>query len=257
MPNLFVTVFALLFGLILGSFLNVVILRDDQRKSILTDRSRCVHCKHVLAWYDLVPVLSFILLGARCRYCRKPISWQYPLVECVSALLVWFAVWQGQGNWWAVGGLVVVSLILLVLSVMDILTMEIAVEYCILAGVLGGIAMVSAGQITWVQSLQGAVFGGGIILLVMLLWKLIFHQDAMGVGDIWLAAAIGAVLGFPLILPGLMAAVFIGAIAGLGLMLFKKGTVQMAIPFGPFLALGMLLAFAYGPVILQWYTLPN
>lgn len=258
MTNVFWYVWGALAGLCLGSFLNVVVLRDANRSSIVTDRSRCPHCLHTLAWFDLIPVLSFLFLGGKCRYCKRKISWQYPLVEVTAAGLVYFSLWYGVGeknSWLLAGGLVVVNLLLLALSVIDIRTMEIPVEYCFLAGLVGLAAMVGSRELTVLQSLGGVMAGGGSIALTLFGWKLLFKQDGIGSGDIWVAAAIGAVVGFPAVFIALLLAVMLGAVIGVLLLLVKKKELGSAMPFGPFLYAGMLLTLIVGEKILDWYSI--
>ena len=234
MTNLFYYLWSFIFGLLFGSFCNVVILRDKARKSILTGRSECMNCHHLLAWYDLIPVLSYLLLRGRCRYCKKSISVQYCIVEIIAGFLGMFATWYGyilRGNWWLTLGLFAVFCIYLALSVIDIKTMEVPVEYTVIAGVIGLTTMVFTKQINLASSIQGIIFGGGSIAAVLYGWKLLFKQDGMGVGDIWLAAAIGAVLGFPAIIVCLMIAIFLGAIIGSIALGLSRKALKTAIPF--------------------------
>ncbi|MBU6389512.1 A24 family peptidase [Patescibacteria group bacterium] len=247
---------AVLLGLALGSFVNVLVLRDDDRSSIITGRSRCPACRHPLAWYDLIPLLSFAVLGGRCRYCKKPISWQYPLVEAVAAALSVFSFWYGvidRGSWLLAAGLAASLMLLLTVSAIDISRMEVPVEYCVAGGVIGGAVLSLTGVHSWVSMLEGLAAGAGIILAVMLGWRLFFHQDGMGEGDIWVAGAIGAILGYPLVLVGLLTAVLLGAIIGVAALGLSKKSLQTAIPFGPFLAAGLVLSLWIGNSFLQWY----
>jgi leader peptidase (prepilin peptidase)/N-methyltransferase len=259
MTNSFYYFWTVLFGLIIGSFLNVVILRDTNRKSILNDRSRCPHCNHVLAWYDLFPVLSYVALGGKCRYCKTGISWQYPAVEISMAVLAVFSVWYGfiqNGSWWLTAGLLVIMALLLAISVIDIRTQEVPLEYCVAIAIIGAATMIFCHQLSWQQSLVGGLIGIGLIGAVIIVWKLITRENGMGVGDIWILGAIGFVVGFPQTLVTFMAAIFLGAIIGsLSIMQSGKGGLKTAIPFGPFLSLGMVIALLWGPSIVNWYIL--
>ena len=258
MTNAFFYGWAFVFGLIFGSFANVVVLRDKDRKSILHDRSRCPACKHTLAWYDLFPLLSWLALRGRCRYCKAPISAQYPLVEAVAGLLAVFAVWHGyvqHGSWILTVGLFAAFFLLLAISVIDIISMEVPLEYCVAAGIIGGFARMLAGQADLANVMLGITAGAGSLALVLYGWKLLFKQDGMGEGDIWIAGALGAIAGYPLIWITLMAAVMLGAIISLIILGFTKQSLKAAVPFGPFLFLGLLVALAAGQTIAQWYIL--
>ncbi len=247
-----------LYGLIMGSFLNVVAVRDGDRHSILVGRSQCPHCKHVLHWYELIPLLSFVFQRARCRKCKKAISWRYPLVELVTAALTAFLIWFGvvQNGSWILGvGLVLTFYIFQVVSMIDIDSMEIPLEYAVGAGVLGAIVNIWSQHLTVRDTLLGVVVGAGVIAFVLYGWKLAFKQDGMGVGDIWLAGALGAAVGYPLILITIGLASIVGAIFGSIALLSKRASLNSAIPFGPYLCIGALLALLWGQHILQWYIL--
>jgi leader peptidase (prepilin peptidase)/N-methyltransferase len=245
-------------GALVGSFLNVLILRDDRRGTIITGRSECATCKKQLRWYELIPVVSFLIQGGRCRKCKTTLSWQYPAVELLTAAAFVFAFWYGQGvqgNWTAAIALCIVFSLYIVISAIDIRTLYIPVEYAVLAGIIGGVGMYLSELLTWQDILLGIIAGGGSIAIVMYGWKFFFKQDGMGDGDIWLAASLGAVAGYPLIFPVLIGAVSTGALLGLLAMATKKTSFQAAIPFGPFLCFGLLIALVWGQSILQWYIL--
>ena len=258
MTNGFYYLWGLVFGLIFGSFANVLIARDKARASIWKGRSRCPHCHHPLAWYDLIPVASFVLLAGRCRYCRRPISRQYPLVELAVAALALLSIRYGlidRGSLVLTAGLFTAGLLLVVVSVIDILTMEVPLEYCLAAGAIGGGAMLASHSLTIAQAGWGVVAGAGTLAAVLYGWKLLFHQDGMGAGDIWLAGSLGAVVGYPLVWVSLMAAVMLGAFVGIGMLMASRGTLKTPIPFGPFLFLGALLSLQVGQMVIDWYIL--
>lgn len=258
MLPLTVYIIAGVFGAIFGSFLNVVVLRDKRRSSILTGRSACPNCKHELSWYELLPVFSFLLQGGSCRSCRKPISWQYPLVELASASLAIFTLWYGMvanESWLLVFGIYLALAALLVISLNDFRTMEVRPEYAIFAGLVGGLAQGLSGQVSWSMIGLGILIGGGSIFILAYGWKLITGRLGMGEGDIWIAGAIGALVGYPLIVPALFLAVAVGAVVGL-LWAARVGKgLAIEMPFGPFLALGALLALIWGQAIVHWYIL--
>ena len=255
--TLFYMLVALL-GLCLGSFINVVALRDRKRKSIVTGRSFCPHCKHTLGWYDLIPLVSYLIRKGKCGYCNKPISPRYPLIELLMASLTVFAFWYGfiqRDNLVLASFLTACFGMFLILSLIDFKTMEVPLEYVAVAGIFGSLAMVVSHTLTLILSIEGALLGGGIIAVILYGWRLVFHQDGMGEGDIWLAAAVGAVVGVPAVVVALMIAVMVGAVVGVVLLGFSKRGLKTAIPFGPFLFIGLLGALVWGHTILNWYTL--
>lgn len=258
MPNLVAYFFLFLLGLILGSFLNVVILRDNHRASILSDRSRCMHCKHILTWYDLIPLFSFLWLGAKCRYCKKPISWQYPFVELLSGVLTFYAFWFGYVQHHSIllaATLIITLLILLAIAIIDLRTMELSVEYCLAAGLIGALGMILSKQHTLATTLWGVGVGAGIIAFITYGWLLLFKKQGMGSGDIWLTGALGAIVGYPQILVLLMAAILIGAVIGILTLGISKKTLQAAIPFGPFLFIATLITLQWGQALVHWYII--
>lgn len=258
MTNTFFAIWTGIFGLVFGSFANVIVVRDSERASIMTGRSKCPHCKHVLAWYDLFPLFSFLTVGGKCRYCRKPISRQYPLMELLSASLCLLAFWYGYVQRGSVLLWILLSISLLgflVFSAIDIISMELPIEYTVVAGVFGALAMLLSGQQSLISLLEGAALGAGIIIFIIYTWKFFFKQDGMGSGDIWIAGAVGAITGFPLILVALMAAVLSGAVIGVLLLGFAGKSMRTAIPFGPFLFAGLLIALVWGQALVHWYIL--
>ena len=226
--------------------------------SILTGRSECPHCKHTLAWFDLIPVLSFILLGGKCHYCKKPISWQYPLVEIATSFLVtygfYLAYLQRNSGAWA-AALIVAFLFFITVSVIDIQTLEIPLEYALAAALVAGGVGLLTDQLTWQSALWGMGLGAGILAVILYGWKFLFKQDGMGIGDVWLGGCIGFIVGYPNVIIALMSAFTLGAIISIGVVGFSRKNLAKAVPFGPFLFLGMLVALQWGPGLIHWYSL--
>lgn len=258
MPMMTFFLLTAVLGLCLGSFVNVLILRDKERLSILTGRSHCPHCKHELAWYDLVPLFSFLFLAGKCRYCKGTISWQYPLIEFVAALLTVYAAYYGlilHNSLILAIGLGVALLLFLTVSVIDIQSLEIPIDYAIVAAVIGAGGVLLSHTQTPMAVLEGILIGAGSLAFILYGWKLLFKQDGMGVGDIWLGGCIGAIVGSPLVIIMLMAAFMIGALGSILLLGIGKKSMQQAVPFGPYLALGCLVALQWGPSLIHWYIL--
>ena len=242
-PFLFFIV--LLFGLTAGSFLNCVVYRLENNQSFLTGRSFCPKCKHVLAWYDLMPVLSFLLLGGKCRHCQKKISFQYPLVEIAVALL-FLAIFYYRLPVFSY----FLSLFLIVIFIYDLK------HYLILDKVIYpaiGLTLIydllRFDLFTNWNLLISAIGASGFFLLIVLASR----GKWMGVGDIKLAFLMGLILGWPNILVALFFAFFSGATIGVGLVLAQRKSFKSEVPFGPFLVAGTLVAMFYGQALINWY----
>jgi len=239
------------FGLLLGSFLNVCIARLPKDESILWPASHCPKCQAPIKFYDNIPLVSFLLLGGRCRSCRAPISFKYPVVELLTgALTALFAV-KGLGNpvWLVVCLLSVYALI--IVSVVDFETMLISDFFSILLCSLGlaGSYFNPNFHGGWGERLGqaalGAAVGAGFIWVLALLGKKLYHKEAVGEGDIFLMGGIGALCGWQGVFSGLIMASFFGSVYGVSLLLMKKAERMSHMPFGPFLALGGIINLYY------------
>ena len=237
----------LLFGLVVGSFLNVVIARVPAGRSIWAPRSACPQCQTPIAWYDNVPLVSFAVLRARCRNCRVAIPWRYPIVEAATgaAFALAYARSESVADF-AVSAALLAALI--AITAID-LREQIIPDVITLPGiVLGFAASLLPGRVGWLDSLIGIAVGGGIFLVIILA-----SNGGMGGGDMKLGAMLGAFLGWKVGLLGLLLGVLAGgAIAVVLLLLGRKGRKE-AIPFGPFLALGGAIALLWGNPLLGWY----
>lgn len=238
--NLIGTAFAPLLGAVVGSFLNVVILRLPQEDaSIVFPGSHCPRCGHPLSWWENIPLLSFLLLRGKCRGCRAPISWQYPLVEAAMGLLsLLLFVQYGLSLEFLV--LFVFFAALLVILVID-LHHQIIPDRISLPGIaLGLCTSFFTDLATWQQSALGVLFGGGILYLVSLGYFSLTKRHGMGGGDIKLLAMIGAFLGWHSLLYVILASSMSGSIVGICAMLKQGKGARTRIPFGPFLAMAAM-----------------
>lgn len=240
--------FSGVFGVIVGSFLNVLILRH-QTGMTLGGRSQCFSCGKNLEWYELVPIISYVVLRGRCCGCRSSISVQYPIVEFLSGLLSFLIV--------LVHGLTPVTIIfllaswlLLAMSVYDMMHMILPDSWTMLLGILGIVGQVS-GLLPLINSgVQIDILAGFIFATPFLvLWK-ITKGRSMGFGDIKLMLAIGLFHGWALGLSSLLVAFWVGAVVSIFYLLFsrfgyKKVNMQSPIPFGPFLALGAVVSIIF------------
>ena len=245
-----VFVFALA-GLMIGSFLNVCIYRLPKRESIAWPASHCTACNRPLAWFENIPVLSWLVLRGRCRTCGARISAVYPLVELATGL-----VFAGAAIIYGLSPLLFVRLAfacaLIVLFVID-LQHRILPNVITLPGIAAGFVASVFLPPGWLSSLIGILAGGGILFAIAEAYYRLRGIEGLGMGDVKMLAMIGAVLGWPLMLLTLVFASFAGSVVGVGLMVSGRGGMQAALPFGTFLALGALVAAVAGDPILAWY----
>lgn len=241
-----------LFGIIIGSFLTVCIYRLPRRKSIVAPRSACPECGHSISWYDNVPLLSFVLLRGRCRFCHASIPYRYPIIELVNGMGYVAILWRFGWGWPALVYGIFFSALLIItwidwehLIIPDAITLP-----GILVGVLCSLWILPLGL---GNSLVGVVVGGGVLLGVAWISPFLFGKEGLGGGDIKLLAMVGAFLGWELALATLMMASIVGALVGIGLMFVSAMRRGEYMPFGPFLALGGVISLLFGPEILAWY----
>ncbi len=244
------TTIAFWFGSVYGSFLNVVIHRLPREESLVRPRSRCPRCKTPIAWYDNVPILSWLILGGRCRRCRKPISPRYPLVEAATGLLAAALQrrWADAPGWTAAAALACGAL--LALALIDWETFLIPDELSlglVVAGLLAApLNPYFAGSRWWASilwSLFGAGFGFAMGWAIAELGEFMLKKEALGGGDVKLLAGVGAWAGGVGAFDCLMIGSLLGSIYGLRLLLAGKAKRSDPIPFGPFLAAGALFNF--------------
>jgi leader peptidase (prepilin peptidase) / N-methyltransferase len=239
-------------GLLIGSFLNVVIARLPEGRSLVRPGSACPGCGAAIAWHDNVPVISFLALRGRCRACAMPISWRYPLVEAVTGALFGAAALAfGPTLHAAVASALLAAL--LAITLID-LERQIIPDAISLPGILAGLlANLATGRVSWLDSVLGIVVGGGVFLAIAVVGSWLAGQDAMGGGDIKLAAMLGAFLGWKVLLLSL----FVSAIGGgiLAAILMGSGLRgrKDPLPFGPFLAAGGAIGLFWGERMVRWY----
>jgi len=235
-------------GLIIGSFLNVVILRIDNLKSIIKGRSQCRNCKEVLSWLDLIPLVSYISLKGRCRYCGDNISWQYPLVEGGTGLL-FAGLYYFYGLTPALFFYLIIFCLLIIIAVYDILTQYVPEFFVWLTLILLLMAGWFYGNFSFGQSILGALIVGGVLFLLVAVSK----EKWMGSGDIKIGMILGLIVGYPRALFGLFASFILGSIVGLIYIYLTKKTLKASLPFAPFLILSALIALLWGDKVINWY----
>lgn len=242
---------AALFGALIGSFLNVCIYRLPHRESIIHPRSRCLQCKALIAWYDNIPLLSFVWLRGRCRACRTRIAWRYPLVEAFNAAGYGFIAWRFGASLTALVYAVLLSA-LIVISFIDLDHM-IVPDRITLPGMALGLVVGTLLLPRWWDSISGFLLGGGLLYFMAWISPYLFGKEGMGGGDIKLLAMIGAFLGWKQVLLTVIVGGTLGAVVGVSLIGARVMTRGAYIPFGPFLSLGAVVAMLYGTEILGWY----
>lgn len=255
------TAAAAVLGLIIGSFLNVVIHRYPREESIVFPPSRCPSCGAAIRPYDNVPVLSYLWLRGRCRACRAPISMRYPLVELANGLF-YLAIFQRTGptlTFVPVAALVSMFIVLIYIDA-DI---QILPDVITIPGTLVALAVAAAGlgplapelflATTWQQSLIGAAAGAGVLALIIAVYWLVRRVEGMGWGDVKMMAMIGATVGLSGMPGVLLAASVAGSAIGIPLALRHERGMQIALPFGVFLGLATLGVLFFGHTLWSWY----
>jgi leader peptidase (prepilin peptidase)/N-methyltransferase len=255
-------IFIFLIGSIVGSFLNVCIYRIPRGLSIVHPSSKCPSCNSPVRPLDNIPILSFIFLGGRCRFCRTKISLKYPFVEFLNAFLYVFVLWRfGPYFAWFLPLYLVIVSTLIVITFIDldhqIIPDGITLPGTVLALVFGSTILPDpfsrADVLGFRASLSGLLFGAGLFYSIGIIGSIVFRQEAMGGGDIKLMAMLGGILGWK----GIILTTFLGSLSGslVGISLIglkgKEGGTK--IPFGPYLALGALLSLFLGEELLTWF----
>lgn len=259
------TFFLFCFGTIIGSFMNVVIYRTLKKESWVKGRSKCENCQKQIRWYDNVPLLSYFLLGGKCRFCKTTISISHPVVEFLTAsLFVWW-YWGGslffriteaplqyiQPIFW-----LLVGLILLIIFFVDLVHFIIPDETLVVLTsltVIYRLVLVSTKVMQpadLVNSLLGAL---ALTLFFFSLW-FFTKGKGMGFGDVKFVFPLGLLMGWPNMLVGIFLAFIFGSVVGVWLLVTGKKKIRQPIPFGPFLILGSIVALVFGNQLVQWYV---
>ena len=237
----------LIAGLLIGSFLNVVIARVPEGRGLWRPGSACPGCGAAIAWHDNIPILSFLALRGRCRACSVPIPWRYPIVEALTAALFAAAAWRFGPTLDAVTAAALLAG-LVAITVVD-LERQIIPDVLSLPGILAGVlANLATGRLPWLESIMGVLVGGGAFLAIILV-----SGGGMGGGDMKLGAMLGAFLGWKVVLLSMLVAVVAGGILAVALIATGVRGRKDPIPFGPFLALGGAVGLFWGERVLQWY----
>jgi leader peptidase (prepilin peptidase)/N-methyltransferase len=262
-------------GLLVGSFLNVVILRlprrlewewkrdarevleepeiyDPPPPGIVVERSHCPHCKTALSWYENIPLFSWLALRGKCRHCKAPISPQYPIVELLTALLAVASVWRFGFGWQGFGA-ALLSCYLVALSGIDLRTRLLPDQLTLPLMWLGLIGSLDNLYMPAKPALLGAIAGYVSLWLVWWLFKQVTGKEGMGRGDFKLLAALGAWVGLSGVLPIILISSLVGAVVGSVWLAIKGRDRATPIPFGPYLAIAGWIVFFWGQQIVDAY----
>jgi leader peptidase (prepilin peptidase)/N-methyltransferase len=272
-PTTLIGIFAALFGLIIGSFLNVCIVRIPGRKSIVMPASACPNCGAAIRPWDNIPVVSWLLLGGKCRACKTPISWMYPVVELLTAALFWACYYAfgltTEALKWAI-----FSALMIVLVFTD-LRERILPDVVNYSGFAAGLALSlvtkpADGAALWLanrvfdfpppspvislaDALLGAAFGSGMLWLVAEIYFRMRGREGMGFGDVKMMLMAGAFLGLKRTLLTILAGSVLGSVLGLAFMLARRKGSDYELPFGSFLGMAAVLVMFFGTPLVNWY----
>ena len=241
-----------LFGLVVGSFLNVCIYRLPRHESLMTPPSHCPGCGRAIRWFENIPVLSFVWLRGRCGTCGVRISRLYPLVELTTAVTC-VAAYDLFGPGWLLASRVVFACAMIVLLVID-LQHRILPNTITLPGTAVGLLFSLVAPPGWRSASIGIAAGGGVLWVISELYFRIRGEEGMGMGDVKMLAMIGAFLGWQLVLVTLVLSSLIGSLVGVVMIAMDRRNLKYALPFGSFLAVSALAASVVGDSLLAWYV---
>ncbi len=259
---MFDLIIVFIFGLMMGSFLNVLVVRVDELETVVKGRSHCPKCKKILKWYELIPLFSFLLLKARCGKCKEKISWQYPIMELATGLsfvaVYNYVINQSLPKGWEIGSVafyLIIVCVLILLFMYDFTKMIVPDEFVYPAIGLAivfqclAIYFIPNYRLGWMDLVYGLLIGAGVPALL----SVPSRGKWMGYGDISIGALMGLVLGYPLVIAGMFMAFCSGGLIGSLLLLSKKKKMTSAVPFGPFLTASTLVALIWGDYLINWY----
>lgn len=253
--------FVFIFGTIIGSFLNVCIFRIPLEQSIAFPPSHCMNCGKRLKWYDMFPIISWLILKGNCRFCGSKISCRYPLVEVITGI-IFLAIYLKYGFTFETIKFCVFASIIIVIGLIDMDTMDVYTS-TIIFGITSAGVFIIIGYVLFKMNLDvkisafnyilGGAIGAGFILFIMLLARIVFKTQGMGNGDTEICFVCGLFLGIENVVFMLLLSVIVGGISGILLILFGKKKKTDCIPFGPFIAISSIISILFGQGIINWY----
>ncbi len=260
MENIVFGIIIFVFGIIIGSFLNVCIYRLPREESVVNPPSHCTSCGNRLGVLDLVPVFSYLFLRGKCRHCGAKISPRYPLIEALTGA-IFVILFLRFGLSIELAASIFLMAILIPVFFID-LEHQIVPDELVIVGMVGAVIFTGYnffnpvelfGESVWWNRLLGLIPGTGFLLFVAIIGYVIYKTDAMGMGDVKLFAPIGIFLGWKLCLLTLLLSVFVAGVISIFLMILGKKSRKDAIPFGPFIVIGTFISLMWGTQLLQWY----
>lgn len=260
LPTVFWLITFVLMGFCIGSFLNVVICRVPNEESIVKDNSYCPHCKKRIKIIDLVPLISYIFLKGKCRYCGEKISSRYFFVELITGLVFasFYIKYGFSPEFFAFSFLMSVLIAVFFIDIEHL----IIPDGLVITGLIGGTILLVYhgawgfnyfGDMVWWGPIIGMLVGGGTLFVIAMVGSMIFGADAMGGGDIKIFAPIGLFLGWKMVILAIFFSFIISGFISMFLLLLKIKDRKSAIPFGPFIVVATYLITLYGHEILRWY----
>lgn len=247
--KIFYSIVVFIIGAVIGSFFNVLIYRIPRELSIISPGSFCPYCKKPIRWYENIPLISFVFLGGKCSQCKNPISFQYPLVELLTALLL---LWTFNRFFLKIDFffLSLFFIILIIISGIDF-THQVIPDIFSIPGIFIGLLYQFLNN-NFLPGLIGALFGGGLILLIRVFGGWIYKKEVMGMGDVYLVGLIGAFVGFPLIISAIFIAALFGSCFGIIYLSITHKSKDNPIPFGPFLSIGGIVVIIMQKQIVEF-----
>ena len=245
-------IYIILLGLIWGSFLNVVIYRLPLEKSVVKPASYCPACKATIKFYDNIPVISFLILLGKCRYCKTRISVQYPLIESLTAFSFWAAYQYTNGITIHMVAVIIFLCLIIALGVIDLKHMILPDELTLGGAALFLIYSFFHPEQNTIELIVTAFVAALFFAAIYYYYVKVRKREGLGFGDVKLMLLLGAFLGFKKLLVAILLASFAGVLVGIFFIVFKKKTVKLALPFGTFLSLGSYIAYFYGHTILNF-----
>jgi len=235
-------------GTVLGSFFNVCIYRIPREESIAYPPSHCTNCNNTIKWYDLIPVISYIILKGKCRYCKEKVSIRYPIIELITGV-IFMTLYIEYGIGFNFGKYALFSCFLIVIGMIDFDTTDVYITTTIPGIICGVLLMIVGWRLNYglTTYIYGAVLGGGLIALIILV------TGGMGWGDAEICVLCGLFLGLKLTAFMLFLSFIIGGLIGIILIVTKKKSRKDYIPFGPSITIAAIIAMYYGETLVTWY----
>jgi leader peptidase (prepilin peptidase) / N-methyltransferase len=244
---------AALFGLMIGSFLNVCIARIPEGESIASPGSRCPRCRTPIRWYDNLPVVSYLLLGGKCRSCKQPISARYPAVELITAIAFAIQAFYAGDDFVLLASRLIFTALLIVLFGTDYDVQRLP-NVLTLPGLVVGLGFSVVQPPGLRDAVIGALLGAGILQGIRLTWYALRGVEGMGFGDVKMLAMIGAFLGWRNVIVVLFFSSLAGAVVGIALTVTGRQAMSTKLPFGTFMAVAAFAASLYGERLAAWYV---